>query len=124
MYRFLKNCKKTGKKEWLDRVKFFTSGWFIALIFFYIVQQVGTSSVFISHPSFLKIVVLIISFTFLSGLVFGTLHYFFEKYLFKKIPFWKLIIRLCVDQLIIILALTLIFYTLIIMIDKTSITFF
>ena len=123
MYRFRKNCQQTGKKEWLDRVKLFTSGWLFALIFFYIMRQVGTSANFIIHPSFFKIAALIIVFTFLSGLVFGSLHYFFEKYLFKKIPFWKLIIRLCIDQLIIILLLTLVFYTTILMIDKSSITF-
>ncbi len=102
MYSFLKRCKKTRRKEWLDHVKFFTSGWFAALIFFYIMRSVGTTSILLKNLTFFKVVVFIPAFTFFSGIVFGSLHYFFEKYLFRKIPFWKLLIRLCVDQLFII----------------------
>lgn len=59
-----------------------------------------------------------------SGLVFGSLHYFFEKYLRRKIPLWQLMLRLCVDQLLIISALTILYYFAISMMSMNRLTFF
>jgi adenylate cyclase len=58
-----------------------------------------------------------------SGLVFGSLHYFFEKYLRRKIPLWQLMLRLCVDQLLIISILTIIYYFAISMMQMNRLTF-
>ena len=123
MYSFLKNCKKTRLGEWAHRVRFFTIGWFAALLFFYVMRQVGVSGPKYGHFKISKILLFLPFFTILSGTIFGSLHYFFEKYLVKKIPLWKLMIRLSIDQLLIIFGLTTVFYFSVTMMEIRTISF-
>jgi adenylate cyclase len=123
MYSLLKKCKKTRLKEWADRVKFFTSGWLLALLFFYVMRQVGVSGSDYRHIILSRIIFLLPVFTILSGVVFGSLHYFFEKYLIKQIPLWKLMLRLCIDQVLIIFGLIAIVYASSVMMENNLITF-
>ncbi len=91
-------------------MRFYIVGWFFATIFFYIMREVGVSG--LGHLDFplSKLIFLIPLFAVFSGTLFGSLQYFFEKYLFRKIPLWKLLVRLCIDQLLIICLVTVIYY--------------
>ena len=51
----------------------------------------------------------------ISGTVFGSLMYFFEKYLFRKIPLWKLLLRLSLAQVVIISLVIGLFFPLVTM---------
>lgn len=123
MYLFAQNYKKNTLKEWAEHVKFYIGGWFFASIFFYIMRQVGVSG--LGHLDFTvpKLIFFIPAFSVFSGTIFGSLHYFFEKYLFRKIPLWKLMVRLCIDQLLIISILTVIYYFAITMMEMNTIGF-
>jgi len=91
-------------------VRSYIVGWFFASIFFYIMRETGVNG--LPHLDFTvpKLILFIPSFAVFSGILFGSLQYFFEKYLFRKIPLWKLLVRLCIDQLLIISLLTVIYY--------------
>ena len=86
-------------------------------------REVGVSG--LAHLDFTvpKLIFLIPVFALFSGMVFGSLQYFFEKYLFRKIPLWKLLVRLCIDQLLIISLLTVIYYFAITMMEMNTIGF-
>ncbi|MEO8763836.1 MAG: adenylate/guanylate cyclase domain-containing protein [Ginsengibacter sp.] len=110
-------------KKWLLHVRFYIAGWFFASIFFYIMREVGVSG--LAHLDFtmLRLIFLIPAFAVFSGTIFGSLQYFFEKYLFRKIPLWKLLVRLCIDQLLIIFLLTVIYYFAITMMEMSTLSF-
>lgn len=110
MHFFAQNIKKNNLKDWAEHVKFYAGGWFFASIFFYIMRQVGVSG--LAHHDFtiVHFILLLPLFAMFSGTIFGSLQYFFEKYRFRKIPLWKLMLRLCVDQLLIISLLTVVYY--------------
>lgn len=116
MYLLKKNNNRHIPKEWKEHVKFFTAGWFIALIFFYVMRQVGVSG--LKHFNFtpLEFILLLIFFSILSGVIFGSLHHVFQKYFFRKIPLWNVLLRLMIDQLIIISLFTVISFFFITMI--------
>jgi hypothetical protein len=86
MHLFGQNIKKSNLKDWAEHVKFYTGGWFFASIFFYIMRQVGVSG--LAHQNFTAIhfILLLPLFAMFSGIIFGSLQYFFQKYLFRKIP--------------------------------------
>ncbi len=123
MYSFEKNIIKHISKEWSHHVRFYIIGWFFASIFFYMMRQVGVSG--LTHLDFTlpKLILFLPLFAIFSGTIFGSLHYFFEKYLFRKIPLWKLLIRLCIDQLLIISLLTIIYYFAITMMEMNALSF-
>ncbi len=123
MYSFEKNIEKNISKDWAEHVKFYVTGWFFATIFFYVMRQVGVKG--FTHLDFTlpKLIFLVPLFAVFCGTVFGSLQYFFEKYLFRKIPLWKLLLRLCVDQLLIISLLTLIYYFVITMMEMNTLGF-
>lgn len=110
-------------KKWLTHVRFYVIGWFFASTFFYIMREVGGSG--LGHLDFPapKLIFLIPLFAVFSGTLFGSLQYFFEKYLLRKIPLWKLLIRLCIDQFLIISLLTVIYYFAIKMMELSTKTF-
>ncbi len=123
MYLLKKSKEKNIPKEWREHLKFFTGGWYIALLFFYVMRQVGVSGLPNFHFTILKFIFLFPAFAIVSGIVFGSLHYFFQKYLFRKNPLWKVMLRLSIDQLLIISLLTLIYYWSIKMMETNEITF-
>lgn len=110
MYLLKKNKKKHIPKEWKEHAKFFIAGWFIALLFFYVMRQVGVSGLPHFQFTFLKFILLLPFLSIVSGIIFGSLHYVFQKHFFRKIPLWKVMLRLSIDQLLIISLLTLIYY--------------
>ncbi|HEY5406362.1 MAG TPA: adenylate/guanylate cyclase domain-containing protein [Ginsengibacter sp.] len=110
MYLLKNNNNKHIPKEWKEHVKFFIAGWYIALLFFYVMRQVGVSGLPHFHFTFLKFILLLPVLAVISGITFGSLHYVFQKYFFRKIPLWQVMLRLCIDQLLIISLLTLLYY--------------
>jgi adenylate cyclase len=104
-------------------VRFYIVGWFFASIFFYIMRETGVNG--LPHLDFTvpKLIFFIPAFAVFSGTLFGSLQYFFEKYLFRKIPLWKLLVRLCIDQLLIISLLTVIYYFAITMMKMNTLSF-
>ena len=110
MHLFKTNIRRHIPKEWKEHAKFFIGGWFIALIFFFIMRQVGVSGLPHFHFTILKSILLLPLFSIVSGIIFGSLHYAFQKYFFRKIPLWKVMLRLSIDQLLIISLITLIYY--------------
>jgi adenylate cyclase len=110
-------------KKWSQHVRFYIAGWFFASIFFYIMREVGVSG--LNHLDFTlpKLLFFIPAFAIFAGTLFGSLQYFFEKYLYRKIPLWKLLVRLCVDQVLIILLLTVIYYFSLRMMKMSTISF-
>src|SRR5450432_3914185 len=70
-----------------------------------------------------KLMFFVPAFAVFSGTLFGSLQYFFEKYLFRKIPLWKLLVRLCIDQLLIISLLTVIYYFAITMMKMNTLSY-
>ncbi|MDQ6889488.1 MAG: adenylate/guanylate cyclase domain-containing protein [Bacteroidota bacterium] len=75
------------------------------------------------HFTIDKLIFLIPVFAILSGLIFGSLQYFFEQYVFRKIPLWKLMVRLCIDQLLIISLITVIYYFVISIMEMNILNF-
>ena len=110
-------------KKWLLHVRFYIVGWFFASIFFYIMREVGVSGLAHLDFTFSKLIFFIPAFAIFSGTLFGSLQYFFEKYLFRKIPLWKLLVRLCIDQLLIISLLTVIYYFALRMMEMSTLSF-
>jgi adenylate cyclase len=110
-------------KTWSQHIRFYIAGWFFATIFFYIMREVGVHG--LAHLEFTtaKLIFLIPAFAVFSGTIFGSLQYFFEKYLYRKIPLWKLLVRLCIDQILIISLLTVIYYFSIKMMDMSTLSF-
>ena len=104
-------------------MRFYIAGWFFASIFFYIMREVGVSG--LAHLDFTvsQLIFFIPAFAIFSGTIFGSLQYFFEKYLYRKIPLWKLLVRLCIDQALIIALLTVIYYFSINMMDMSTLSF-
>jgi adenylate cyclase len=104
-------------------VRSYIVGWFFASIFFYIMRETGVNG--LPHLDFTvpKLLFFIPAFAVFSGTLFGSLQYFFEKYLFRKIPLWKLLVRLCIDQLLIISLLTVIYYFAITMMEMNTLSF-
>jgi len=123
MYLLKTNIRRHIPKEWKEHVKFFTGGWFIALIFFYLMRWAGASGLSQVHFTIIKFVVLLPPFSIISGIIFGSLHYFFQKYFLRKIPLWQVMLRLSIDQLLIISALTFVYYLLLRMVEVNEITF-
>lgn len=123
MYLLAQNNKKNILKEWKEHVKFYIIGWFFASLFFYIMRQVGVSGLPHLEFTILHFVLLLPVFAAFSGTIFGSLHYFFEKYFLRKIPLWKLMIRLCIDQLLIISLVTVIYYFAINMMGMNRLSF-
>jgi adenylate cyclase len=111
MYLLQKNKKKGIGRDWGEHVKFYITGWFFASILFYIMRQVGVSGLSQRNFTILQSVLLIPVFSIVFGIIFGTLLYFFEKYLFRKIPLWKLMLRLIIDQFIIICLCVAAYYS-------------
>lgn len=111
MSLFQKNNKKLIATDWKERVTFYTAGWFFASILFYLMRQVGVSG--LPHMKFtvLQFVVLLPFFAITSGILFGTLLFLFEKYLFRRIPLWKVLLRLCIDQLLIVALVIVVYYS-------------
>ena len=120
MHLFKTNIRRHIPKEWKEHAKFFTGGWFIALIFFYLMRQVGASGLPHLHFTFLRFILLLPLFAIISGIIFGSLHHFFQKYFFRKIPLWKVMFRLGIDQLLIISLITLIYYLFIEMMETNA----
>ena len=104
-------------------MRFYIVGWFFASIFFYIMREVGISG--LGHLDFTaaKLVFLMPLFSIFCGTIFGSLQYFFEKYLYRKIPLWKLLVRLCVDQLLIIFLVTVVYYFSISLMEMSTLNF-
>ncbi|MEO7120331.1 MAG: adenylate/guanylate cyclase domain-containing protein [Ginsengibacter sp.] len=111
MYLFQKDKIKNIGKDWSEHVKFYIAGWFFASILFYVMRQVGVSGLSHQNFSILQSVLLIPVFSIVFGITFGTLLYLFEKYLFRKIPLWKLMLRLIIDQLLIICLCVSVYYS-------------
>lgn len=122
MYLLKKNIKHIPK-EWKEHIKLFTGGWFVAFIFFYIMRHVGIYGLPHSQFHILKSISLLLLFSIISGIVFGSLHYFFHKYFFRKIPLWQMMLRLSIDQLLIISLLTLIYYLSFKLIEQNMVSF-
>ncbi|MDQ6843286.1 MAG: adenylate/guanylate cyclase domain-containing protein [Bacteroidota bacterium] len=110
-------------KKWLVHIRFYICGWFFASIFFYIMRNVGVIGPRHLHFTIDKLIFLIPVFAILSGLIFGSLQYFFEQYVFRKIPLWKLMVRLCIDQLLIISLITVIYYFVISIMEMNILNF-
>lgn len=123
MYLFKKNNKKNIGRDWEEHIKFFIAGWFLASILFYIMRQVGVSGLPHMHFTVLQAALLLPILGTISGIIFGSLHYFFEKYFFRKIPLWKLMLRLCIDQLIIISLFVAAYYAAITMLKLNTLSF-
>jgi adenylate cyclase len=109
--------------KWIQHLRFYIVGWFFASIFFYIMREVGVSGLAHLDFSLPKLIFFIPAFAVFSGTIFGSLQYFFEKYLFRKIPLWKLLVRLCIDQLLIIALLTVVYYFAIQMMEMSTLNF-
>ncbi len=104
--------------KWFEHVKFYITGWFFASIFLYIMRQVGVvgeNGVNISARRFLM---LLPAFAIVPGFIFGSLQYFFEKNLRRKMPMILLMVRVIIVQLIIISILTIGFYSLVAMMEN------
>ena len=86
-------------------------------------REVGVSGLGHLDFTFSKLIFFIPAFAIFSGTLFGSLQYFFEKYLFRKIPLWKLMVRLCIDQLLIISLLTIIYYFALRMMEMSALSF-
>ncbi len=70
--------------------------------------------------TFFEFLVVLPVVAFIFGSIFGFLHYFFEQYLKRKIPLWQLMLRLCIDQLLIIFLLTVIYFSVVSMMDMNT----
>lgn len=111
MYLFQKNKRKNIGSDWSEHVKFYIAGWFFAAILFYIMRQVGVSGLADRNFSILQSLLAIPVFAIVFGIIFGTLLYLFEKYLFRKIPLWKLMLRLITAQLLIVGICVAVYYS-------------
>ena len=123
MYLFEKNIKRNYSKEWWRHIRFYITGWFFASIFFYIMRGVGVKGFTHLDFTFSKLIIFIPLFAVFSGTLFGSIQYLFGKYLLRKIPLWKLLFRLCIDQLLIVALLTLIYYFVITMMKMNTLSF-
>ncbi len=124
MNLFGQKNKKINFREWAHPVKYYITGWFFAFIFFYVMRQAGDAGVEQSRFRLLHFFFLLLIFSLLTGTIFGSLHYFFERYRLRKIPLWKVMIRLCVDQLLVIFFLTVIYYFSLTMLQLNQLNFF
>ena len=79
------------------------------------VGVVGENGVNISASRFLM---LLPAFAIIPGFIFGSLQYFFEKNLRRKMPLILLMVRVIIVQLIIISILTIGFYSLVAMMEN------
>lgn len=120
MHLFEKTNKKLKASDWRERVRFYIAGWFLATIVFYILRQVGVSGLPHMNFTILQFTLLLPLFAIVSGILYGSLLFFFEKYLFRKIPLWKLMLRLCIDQLLIIILVIIVYYAVTKMMRLTS----
>ena len=120
MYLLKKNNRKLIARDWTERIRFYIAGWFFATILFYMIRQVGVSG--LPHMDFTvwQFITLLPLFAIVSGILFGSLLFLFEKYLFRKIPLWMLMLRLCIDQLLIIALLIVVYYSATKMLKLTS----
>lgn len=110
MTLFGQKNKQVIFREWAHPLKYYIIGWFFAFIFFYIMRQAGAPGVEFPHFRILHYIFLLLIFSVLAGTIFGSLHYFFERYRLRKIPLWRLMVRLCFDQLLVIFLLTVLYY--------------
>ena len=81
-------------------------------------RQVGVSGENGLNISFRLFIILLPGFAIVPGFIFGSLQYFFEKNLKRKIPLILLIVRVIIVQLIVISILTIGFYSLVAMIEN------
>jgi adenylate cyclase len=123
MNLFKQKNKKIIIKDWADSVKYYIAGWFFALIFFYVMREVGASGLVHINFKLPHFIFLLTVSAVVTGAIFGSLHYFFENYRLRKIPFWKFMIRLFVDQLIIVFFLSIIYYFVLKMLGSSELTF-
>jgi len=71
-------------------IRDYTVGWFFALIFWVIIRNVGVTVNAPATPEFLDNIRLIILFTLIGGFLFGHTSYKLDKYLYRRVPLWKL----------------------------------
>ncbi len=72
----------------------------------------------------LRFIILLPGFAIIPGFIFGSLQYFFEKNLKRKIPIVLLIGRVIIVQLVVISILTVGFYALVAMMENTWTDFY
>jgi adenylate cyclase len=113
MHLFQINNKKNITRDWGERIRFYIAGWLLASILFFIIRRVGNSGDSEMNVTVIQSLWLLPFISIISGTVFGSLLYFFDKYLFRKIPLWKLLLRLALAQIIIISLVIGLFFPLV-----------
>ncbi|MEP7252276.1 MAG: adenylate/guanylate cyclase domain-containing protein [Ginsengibacter sp.] len=104
--------------KWFEHVKFYIVGWFFAAIFLYIMRQVGVVGINGVNIPLKRFLILLPGFAIVPGFIFGSLQYFFEKNIKRKIPLILMVVRVVIVQLIVISILTLGFYALVAMMEN------
>ena len=74
----------------LHTIRDYIVGWCIALTFWVIVRNVGVTVNAPATPEFMDNVRIIILFSVLGGVLFGNASYRLDKYLYRRIPLWRL----------------------------------
>lgn len=87
-------------------------------------RQVGVVGENGVNIPFLRFIILLPGFAIVPGFIFGSLQYFFEKNLKRKIPIVLLIGRVIIVQLVVISILTVGFYALVAMMENTWTNFY
>lgn len=77
-------------REALNLIRDYIFGWVIALAFWTVVRNVGVQVDAPAQPTVLHHIRIIIVFGTLAGILFGTAQYKLEKYLYRRVPLWRL----------------------------------
>ncbi len=77
-------------REALNIIRDYIIGWLIALTFWVVVRNVGVKVDAPVQPTLLHNIRIIIVFGTLAGILFGIAQFKLEKYLYRRVPLWKL----------------------------------
>ncbi len=104
-------------KEFLDRnrakirtVRDYTIGWFFALVFWGVVRNVGVTVEAPVTPELFDSLRMVIIFTLVAGFLFGNANYRLEKYLYRRVPLWRLTIVGIFSVIVIMMVIYILAY--------------
>ncbi|MBO3697420.1 adenylate/guanylate cyclase domain-containing protein [Roseivirga sp. E12] len=80
----------TNNKESLNLIRDYIVGWLIALTFWVIVRNVGVIPDTPAQPTVWHNIRLVIVFGTLAGILFGIAQLKLERYLYRRVPLWRL----------------------------------
>lgn len=98
---------------WFKKVKFFTLGWFIALMVWRLIRKAGIKTYFQSLDiqfSHVNVTISIFVTSILAGIIFGSLQYYYEHLYKGRVSFKKQVFRALIIHLTIMVFLFLLMY--------------